>query len=644
MLQRKLDSEDPASGKIEFPGGGIEDGENALAGAEREFTEETGLPVPDGQMRDNWISDNGVYQCFILDVPVEASAFSELNPDLAAAEGINPDDPSRTSPEVTIWLAPEHVANMGDAIRQEVLDQTPWDLFGEDAMTAAITAAAPQKGVNPFAKTPAPTSAPGTPPGKPDADGEFSNKILDLCGTYLAQSGPDSDPDLVKIAQHVESVIGDETTAVTAAVVPADATPADPEDKKELSLIDQIVQLLYAPNQDTQKLISLVEQLKNTITSEPADAPAITASVTGDTSMPVVGRDVHWEGNKSTTRVLDHFTDSTGKLDVAGAEKAFLWHDPNVAPDARGGFILGFADIIDGELKIVPRAVAACASGHGVTAVKGLSADDVKAVKNKICDLYTTVRGTIPDWPDCPFGPEGVTAASAGMLDQPAPVAPPGEWFEGFDLGGKTPLTVTPDGRVYGHIATWDSCHADFPGVCVPPPRDPEAPFFHLGSVITAEGDEIPVGRLTVGGGHATTDKGLKAALEHYDSTSTCGAIVRAVEDQWGIGLFGATVAEATPEQVAAIRRSPLSGDWRKVGGRYRFAAAHAVNSPAYPVLRQGLAASIAASDEAFVVTGRVDRDNSVDFSSAARRLARSVGLDHDSRRAKLAAKMSGGQ
>jgi hypothetical protein len=48
MLQRSLEDEkDPARGKWEFPGGGIEEGDhNSLHGALREFAEEVGQPVP----------------------------------------------------------------------------------------------------------------------------------------------------------------------------------------------------------------------------------------------------------------------------------------------------------------------------------------------------------------------------------------------------------------------------------------------------------------------------------------------------------------------------------------------------------------------------------------------------------------------
>lgn len=238
-----------------------------------------------------------------------------------------------------------------------------------------------------------------------------------------------------------------------------------------------------------------------------------------------------------------------------------------------------------------------------------------------------------------------VANAMDALVAAAAPVAPPDEWFDSFDLGGHTPITVTAEGRVFGHIAAWGQCHADFNGQCVTPPHDPEAPLFHLGEVITASGTPVPVGRLTVGGGHAHKNHKLRAALEHYDNVSTCAAVVRAYEDEWGIGLFGSVVPEATPEQIAALRRSPLSADWRKERGKWRLVAAHAVNTPAYPAVRMGTEHALVASStpQSFVTTGRVEKRYAdgvvVNLEAARRRIVESV---HNGQRADLAARITG--
>ena len=166
------------------------------------------------------------------------------------------------------------------------------------------------------------------------------------------------------------------------------------------------------------------------------------------------------------------------------------------------------------------------------------------------------------------------------------PVEPPKSWFANPALSAKTPLTVEPNGRVYGHIAAWGECHRDFAGrECVLAPRSRKGyEPFHLGTVYTAEGDPVRVGKIVMDTRHADIGLGYTAAAVHYDDTGDEVAVVRAGEDEYGIWVAGAVVPEATPSKVAKLRRSPISGDWRRVEGALELTAALAVNVPAFPV------------------------------------------------------------
>jgi hypothetical protein len=166
------------------------------------------------------------------------------------------------------------------------------------------------------------------------------------------------------------------------------------------------------------------------------------------------------------------------------------------------------------------------------------------------------------------------------------PVEPPKSWFANPALPTKTPLTVEPSGRVYGHIAAWGECHRDFAGrecVLAPKSRKGYEPF-HLGTVYTAEGDPVRVGKIVMDTRHADIGLGYTAAAIHYDDTGDEVAVVRAGEDEFGIWVAGALVPEATPKKAAKLRRSPISGDWRRVEGALELTAALAVNVPAFPV------------------------------------------------------------
>lgn len=143
------------------------------------------------------------------------------------------------------------------------------------------------------------------------------------------------------------------------------------------------------------------------------------------------------------------------------------------------------------------------------------------------------------------------------------------------------PVTVTDEGRVYGHIATWEVCHIGFPGCVTAPHSQTDYAHFKRGQhVVTAEGDRIRVGSLTVDGPHARIQDTPAQAMAHYDNTLTQAADVNAGEDEYGIWIAGAIRPSATPEQVRTLRASSLSGDWRNE----ELVAALAVPVPGFPL------------------------------------------------------------
>lgn len=189
---------------------------------------------------------------------------------------------------------------------------------------------------------------------------------------------------------------------------------------------------------------------------------------------------------------------------------------------------------------------------------------------------------------------EPVAPSRDSLTAAAIPTAPPEEWFKDPALTGPTALVVEDDGRVYGHIAAWGTCHIGQIGKCVEPPTSPSNyAYFRTGALQTAEGTSVAVGHLTMGTGHAGPRDSANAAAEHYDNTGTVFADVAAGEDAYGIWVAGSLRPGITAEQVRVARSAPISGDWRTIRGSLELVGALAVNVPGFPVPRpQGLLAS----------------------------------------------------
>lgn len=181
-------------------------------------------------------------------------------------------------------------------------------------------------------------------------------------------------------------------------------------------------------------------------------------------------------------------------------------------------------------------------------------------------------------------------AMSAALTASAAPVVPPADWFKNPELTGPTPLTVDDDGRVFGHIAAWNVDHIGLPRATKPPRSRSNYAYFRTGVVRTDNGKDVPVGQLTLAGGHASLHASAEEAVKHYDDTASAVADVAAGEDAYGIWVAGALRPSVTAEQVRVLRASAPSGDWRPINGRLELVAICQVNVPGFPTARSMVA------------------------------------------------------
>lgn len=310
--------------------------------------------------------------------------------------------------------------------------------------------------------------------------------------------------------------------------------------------------------------------------------------------LPLAPRDSVFDNDDAIKRIAAWAAVEGGSLDPAKMRRAFMWQDQSRPPTDPTAYRLPVGDVINGKLTLIYHAIYAAAAllsgAHG--GLPQIPEPDREELRATISAIYPEMAREFNDssirapWDRSqqPGVQLSVDAKEYAVSD--FPIQPPKAWFQNPSLSGKTPITVTPEGQVYGHLAAWGECHRDVTMrecVLAPKSRKEYAPF-HLGSVYTAEGEEVRVGKIVMDTRHASINLGYTAAAVHYDNTGDEVAVVRAGEDDYGIWVAGAIVPEADRKKVAKLRRSPLSGDWRAVDGHLELTAALAVNFPAFPV------------------------------------------------------------
>lgn len=173
-----------------------------------------------------------------------------------------------------------------------------------------------------------------------------------------------------------------------------------------------------------------------------------------------------------------------------------------------------------------------------------------------------------PDEDETEASAEVDTLALVASVQAMARALPEVGLFALPELDGPTPITWDWEaGRVYGHIATWATCHVGYEGVCVTPPREDDSySWFNRFTVETGDGDQITAGRITLGGRHAGLSLGAAATMAEYDAKTTA-AHVRAYADAYGIVVAGPIEPGLSASDRAVLERRKVSGDWREIGG-----------------------------------------------------------------------------
>lgn len=374
-----------------------------------------------------------------------------------------------------------------------------------------------------------------------------------------------------------------------------------PENNAEEATEDDLFAMLFA---QPEKVIFHAGRIRAaTLVDIPAFAEAyvaLTASVAVETFGAVASHSTatsesSWDGPANEARL-------NSPLSVATARNAYAWIDSD---RVEGGEIVKDAcRFIHHEVSAdgTPGAanLTACSTGIGVLNGGRGGTTIPMADRQGVYDhLARHLRDADRTPPEANFATPVLVAHAAPLW------TPPAAWFADPRLSVPTPITVSGEGRIYGHAAQWGECHIGQTGVCVSPPHEVDHPYFMTGSVTLADGTEVSVGQITVGTSHAPLSMGAAPASQHYDHTGWAVADVVVGNDDTGIWVAGGIRPNADASRVHELKAAgQVSGDWRRIGGALRLVGLLAVNVPGFPVpkMRARVASGV---QHALVAAGR---------------------------------------
>lgn len=200
----------------------------------------------------------------------------------------------------------------------------------------------------------------------------------------------------------------------------------------------------------------------------------------------------------------------------------------------------------------------------------------------------------------------------------PAPLKAPLEWFtppqhmvETAKRGVATHTAFAPNGRVYGHVASFEIPITLPTGQQWYLPRDLDLEETMRGHYETEEGQAITSGLLMTDRSHTDRSLPLDVAKDKFGNVGNQLAIVRFGYDNVGLWHAGVVAPGAQAKSIVAARAGDVSGEWFPVvingqfTGEMEFLGSQVVNIGGFK-LRQGanrgLLTGIAAAFQGTIV------------------------------------------
>lgn len=238
-------------------------------------------------------------------------------------------------------------------------------------------------------------------------------------------------------------------------------------------------------------------------------------------------------------------------------------------------------------------------------------------------------------------------------------------FFADPKLTAATPLTITEDGHVFGHVREHGTCYQygggkGDGGFCLEPP-DSACGYakFEVHGARMDDGSIMRCGALTFGDGHSSRGS-LAASAKHYNDVASIAAKGVVGTDVFGV-WFSGEVVDGYAERAYDLLLSPLSGHWEPDadnGGHLEMIAIHIVVTPGYTVRRivagfddSGMPNSLiittpapatvpVLASPAAVPSGRALLAAALADQRRADRLAKRIGVDRAARTARALARI----
>ncbi|QBZ73497.1 capsid maturation protease and MuF-like fusion protein [Streptomyces phage Mischief19] len=295
-----------------------------------------------------------------------------------------------------------------------------------------------------------------------------------------------------------------------------------------------------------------------------AGIDSLTASAVGTVDLPVAAQDAEWDGDAAAGRVFEWADGDTAKI-----ARAFAYRDDDADPATKGAYKLGYADVVDGALTIVPKGVSAALGAlNGARGGVDIPASETGAVRSKLEAVQAHVAEV-----NGGDGRDKMEASAWSALKDLPPM--PASWFaeptvEELPPGG--PGVNYSNGRIFGWVAQAGEPHAGYARkITIDTLGKIDTTHFLRQRFTLDDGSTVKAGAFTMNVGHHRDGGECETAACQFDDTRTVAGIVTVGMNERGMWFSGAAapwLSEWDRQVFSAVQpsynmRKGPSGNWQ---------------------------------------------------------------------------------